>query len=143
MNGNRESRKGSIMAGTVRIMMGMFFVLIGLFSLIFIVGIFPLLIGFALIAWGMDAKRREAAYAIHNQMMVQQTQMLQQMAMSQFAQSTQSPYLSEPAERYCQICGAGNTWASSYCQKCGKPLPPPNIYYSVNGLPSLGQETGD
>ncbi len=28
------------------------------------------------------------------------------------------------AERYCPYCGTGNTWAASYCQKCGKPLPP-------------------
>jgi uncharacterized membrane protein len=28
------------------------------------------------------------------------------------------------AERYCPSCGTGNMWAASYCQKCGKPLPP-------------------
>lgn len=32
---------------------------------------------------------------------------------------------SPPAERYCPVCGAGNTRASAFCTKCGKPLPPP------------------
>ncbi|MGI0132634.1 MAG: hypothetical protein ACREDK_06035 [Thermoplasmata archaeon] len=29
------------------------------------------------------------------------------------------------AERYCASCGSGNTRVSAFCQKCGKPLPPP------------------
>jgi hypothetical protein len=29
------------------------------------------------------------------------------------------------AERFCTSCGAGNLRASAFCQKCGKPLPPP------------------
>lgn len=29
------------------------------------------------------------------------------------------------AERYCQSCGMGNARTAAFCQKCGKPLPPP------------------
>jgi hypothetical protein len=29
------------------------------------------------------------------------------------------------AERYCPRCGGGNAKADAFCQKCGKPLPPP------------------
>jgi hypothetical protein len=30
-----------------------------------------------------------------------------------------------PADRYCPSCGQGNSRASAFCVRCGKPLPPP------------------
>ena len=36
------------------------------------------------------------------------------------------PPLTQPAERYCPACGAGNSRASTFCGKCGKSLPPPS-----------------
>lgn len=35
-----------------------------------------------------------------------------------------APSPTQPAERYCPACGAGNARASAFCSKCGKPLPP-------------------
>lgn len=35
------------------------------------------------------------------------------------------PQPAAPDERYCPACGTGNLRSSLYCEKCGRPLPPP------------------
>lgn len=39
---------------------------------------------------------------------------------------TPAPAPPPAAERYCPSCGTGNSRASAFCAKCGKPLPPPS-----------------
>jgi uncharacterized membrane protein YbaN (DUF454 family) len=67
------------MAGTARIVLGVIFVIIGLLTLIILVGLIPLTIGVLLIAWGLDARKRERIEQWLEQAMAQQTQLLQQM----------------------------------------------------------------
>lgn len=122
------------MAGIARIVVGVILVIIGIATLIFLIGILPLIIGIALIAWGLDARRREAAEQRQQQSMAQQTAILQQMAATQAMQShlqaaplpqfAASQGGTSYAERFCPACGAGNLKVSTFCQKCGKPLPP-------------------
>ena len=66
------------MAGIMRIALGAIFVMIGLLTLNILVGIIPLTIGALLIAWGLDARKRELAERRVEQAMAQQAQLLQQ-----------------------------------------------------------------
>jgi type II secretory pathway pseudopilin PulG len=138
-------------AGVVRIVLGVLFLLGGLFFLLtilgFLFGIVGIVIGIVLIASGASARGDTRRIELQQQ----QTNLLLQHQMQLSAihanrmpyppsypppptygpppsapppQPTSSPPTAT-AERYCPACGMGNTRVAGFCQKCGKPLPPP------------------
>lgn len=124
------------MAGVVRIAFGVLFLIAGVFFLLsifgFILGLVLLLIGIVLLASGMsasnDAERMRAQQEQTNRLLAQQLQMSAAIA----ARPAPAPYAptappSAPmfADRYCPACGQGNARSAGFCQRCGRPLPPP------------------
>jgi hypothetical protein len=124
-------------AGIARIVIGVVFVLIAIPFLFILIGIIPLIIGIVLIASGAsargDAERMRQQQAQTNVLLQQQMQMtaVQSNRQATPAQYSPGPQYAPPAsatpqaERYCPVCGMGNPRAAAFCQKCGKPLPPP------------------
>lgn len=136
------------MAGTVRIVLGTLFVLGGLLLILTIIalflGVFTLVIGVVLIASGSSARREMERMAT---MMPAPSYPLQPPTYPPgsapplsgayptppgYPGSPPSSYSPRtgtgsglPAERFCPVCGAGNTRAAGFCQGCGRPLPPP------------------
>ncbi len=115
------------MAGTIRIVLGVLLILIGIFGLLFFfLGIIAIVLGAVLIWSGRDASMQ----ATRNwQLQQQQQQQQAQIAYLQGLQAGQRPPTPAAApsvagERYCPACGAGNSRASSFCVRCGGPLPP-------------------
>ena len=134
------------MAGIVRIVLGVLFLLAGLIFLLtiigFLIGIVAIIIGVVLLASGSsargDTRRLEMQQQQTNYLLQQQMQLSAMQANRQAYPPPQPPYQpanappppsppSSPtsAERYCPSCGGGNARAAAFCQKCGKPLPPP------------------
>ncbi len=126
------------MAGTARIVFGVLFLLLGLFFFItivgFILGIFFLLVGVLLLASGASARsdyeRIQAQQVQTNYLLQQQLQaQLQANAMQAArppAAASAAPGTAPLPERYCPACGGGNSRSAAFCQRCGKPLPPPS-----------------
>jgi ABC-type bacteriocin/lantibiotic exporter with double-glycine peptidase domain len=124
-------------AGIARIVIGIVLVIIGIPFLLIIVGIIPLIIGIVLIASGVsargDAERLQQQQAQTNMLLQQQLQMNAMQASRQAAPAQYPPAQQYApaapsgvqADRYCPACGTGNARAAAFCQKCGKPLPPP------------------
>jgi len=120
-------------AGVARIAIGVIFVIIGLVFLIVLIGLIPLVIGIVLIASGWSA-RRDAERMREQQ---QQTNILLQQQLQASRPAVLTPFPPAPvivpfspappaADRYCPSCGTGNARSAAFCQKCGKPLPPPS-----------------
>jgi hypothetical protein len=121
-----------LVAGVARIVIGVVFVIIGIPFLLILIGIIPLIIGIVLIASGVsargDAERMRQQQAQTNALLQQQMQMNRPSVAVQYPLNPQyppPPPPAPPAERYCQYCGMGNARVAAFCQKCGKPLPPP------------------
>lgn len=141
------------MAGVARIVIGVLLLIFGIllfFTILgIILGLILIIIGIVLIASGAsargDAERMERQQQQTNLLLQQQMQM-NAMQMNRQAVPNQypggppyataptpysapapgsAPVSTIPIERYCPSCGAGNARASAFCQKCGKPLPPP------------------
>lgn len=125
------------MAGIARIVVGIVFVLISIPFLFILIGIIPLIIGIVLIASGAsargDAERMRQQQAQTNVLLQQQMQLNAMQANRQAPAAAYAPAASYAplaaaplsSERYCPVCGTGNARAAAFCQKCGKPLPPP------------------
>jgi type II secretory pathway pseudopilin PulG len=136
------------MAGIVRIVLGILFLLGGLFFLVtiigFLFGIIGIIIGIVLIASGASARgdsRRIEQQQQQTNLLLQQQMQLSAMQGNRPAYPPQPQYgtppppqyplstpptpTTIPGERYCPSCGSGNARVAAFCQKCGKPLPPP------------------
>lgn len=114
------------MAGILRMIFGLLFLLAGLFFILtifgFLFGLVLLLIGVALLVSGVSA--RSDAERLQQQQ--QQTNfLLQQQLQLNAALAARGAPAPGSAERYCPYCGQGNLRAATFCQRCGKPLPPP------------------
>jgi septal ring-binding cell division protein DamX len=135
-------------AGVARIVIGVIFVIIGIPFLLILIGIIPLIIGIVLIASGLsareDTERMRQQQAQTNVLLQQQMQMTAMQssrpAYPQYSPPPQyahapPPYAGPPpsaqppsaptVEKYCPSCGQGNARVAAFCQRCGKPLPPP------------------
>ena len=139
------------MAGVIRIVFGVIFLLGGLLLLatilLFFLGLFAIVLGIVLLASGVSARgdqsRMREQQAQTNLLLQQQMQLsaIQANRVSPPAPYYQPPQVvtaaplqsqgygnpgtAAPADRFCPVCGSGNQRASAFCQKCGKPLPPP------------------
>ena len=125
-------------AGIIRIVLGVVFVLISIPFLLILIGIIPLIIGIVLIASGASARsdtERMRQQQAQTNLLLQQQLQLNSMQANRSVPAT--PYAPAPqpaapaaaplpADRYCPACGTGNARAAAFCQKCGKPLPPPS-----------------
>jgi zinc ribbon protein len=136
-----------LVAGVVRIVLGVLFLLGGLFFLItiigFFIGILGIVIGVVLLASGAsargDSRRIEEQQRQTNFLLQQQMQLAAMQGNPPayspgyppaYVAAPPPPYAAPPApaptaDRYCPVCGAGNARTAGFCQKCGKPLPPP------------------
>jgi predicted lipid-binding transport protein (Tim44 family) len=141
------------MAGVARIVVGVILLLFGLLLIATILGlvfgIIALIVGILLIASGASARGDERRMS---QQQAQTNLLLQQQMQWSALHANRPPYAygysppspapppppppmappppvpsgyAVPAERYCPSCGGGNARAAAFCQKCGKPLPPP------------------
>jgi uncharacterized paraquat-inducible protein A len=129
-------------AGVARSVIGILFLLFGLLLLLtiigFLVGIFFIIVGVVLLASGFsareDAERMRQQQAQTNALLQQQMQLtaMQANRAAGAASYPPTPQYGTPApsapsaEKYCPSCGAGNTRVAAFCQRCGKPLPPPS-----------------
>ncbi len=110
-------------------MLGVLFLLGGIVFLLtiigFLFGVLLLIVGIVLIASGLSA--REDTARIEQQQRQTNYLLQQQIAMNAAHPTAYAPAAPIPtsAERYCPSCGQGNSRSAAFCQRCGKPLPPP------------------
>jgi hypothetical protein len=109
-------------AGTVRIVLGVLLVLFGLATLIFLVGIIPLLLGLVFIFWGVDARRRASTPRV---VMVAAPAVVvppTTAALPQAGLAGMSPGVGASASLPCPRCGRGTTYIAperkNYCSTC-------------------------
>lgn len=122
-------------AGIALILLSVLFGIIGFFTIIGWIILWPLafimfIVGIVLIAKGDS---HPAPVVVYNQP-PPYYQQAPPYAAQQYGTPTQSyPAYQQPppappgppADRYCPSCGSPNSRASVFCERCGKPLPPP------------------
>lgn len=133
------------MASTVRLLLGIILVIVGVFTLLLIFGIVFIIVGVFLLASGYDARHK----ARLNQTRQQQEALLTRMDAQQAYLETRGsarplsfdnpsgpppPTTARTAEllptaqaavRHCPSCSADNAREATFCGDCGKPLLPP------------------
>jgi hypothetical protein len=123
--------------GVVALLVGLFYAFIAVDSNYGLIGFVLFIVGIALLVFGYDARKAaERPHPQQTQANILEQQRLQLMAPEASGRQVPSQYsatgpyapsqpLAIPIDRYCPSCGMGNARAAFYCQRCGKPLPPP------------------